>query len=215
VISWTLPTNGGESMTIVLALVLGMALPITPVQILWTNMITAVTLGIALAFEPSEPGTMRRPPRSREDPLLTGGLIWHIILVSGLFLAGIYGIFVYAMDRGYPVELGQTMALNTLVVLKLFHLFFIRNIHGTSLTWAAAKGTPIVWICVIAVTVAQFAITYLPPLQGIFGTRGVPLFDGLLIIAVGVVFFILIETEKQMRLAFNDGGSDVPRNKTG
>jgi magnesium-transporting ATPase (P-type) len=215
VISWTLPTNGGEAMTIVLALALGMALPITPVQILWTNMITAVTLGIALAFEPSEPGTMRRPPRSREDPLLTGGLIWHIILVSGLFLAGIYGIFVYAMDRGHPVELGQTMALNTLVMLKLFHLFFIRNIHGTSLTWAAAKGTPIVWICVIAVTVAQFAITYLPPLQGIFGTRGVPLLDGLLIIAVGVVFFILIETEKQMRLAFNESGSDLPRNETG
>src|SRR6056297_2034359 len=215
VISWTLPTNAGEATTIMVALFAGMSLPITAVQILWVNLVTAVTLGLALAFEPSEPGTMRRPPRPRAEPLLTGGLLWHIFLVSGLFLAGIYGIFVYAMDRGYPVELGQTMALNTLVVLEIFHLFFIRNIHGTSLTWAAAKGTPIVWICVIAVTVAQFAITYLPPLQGIFGTRGVPLLDGLLIIAVGVVFFILIETEKQMRLAFNDGGSDVPRNETG
>ncbi len=206
VISWTLPTNGGEAMTIVLALALGMALPITPVQILWTNMITAVTLGIALAFEPSEPGTMHRPPRPRSAPLLTGGLVWHIILVSVLFLAGIYGVFVYAVRQDYPMELAQTMALNTLVVLKLFHLFFIRNIHGASLTWAAAKGTRIVWICVIAVTVAQFAITYLPPVQAIFGTRGVPLLDGLLIIAVGVVFFILIETEKQMRLAFSDEG---------
>ena len=203
VISWTLPTNGGESMTIVLALALGMTLPITPVQILWTNMITAVTLGIALAFEPSEKNSMRRPPRPRQAPLLTGELIWHIVLVSTLFLAGIYGVFVYALDKGYSEPLAQTMALNTLVVLKIFHLFFIRNIYSTSLTWAAARGTRIVWACIVAVTAAQFAITYLPPLQGVFGTHSVPLFDGLLIVLVGAVFFVLIEAEKQMRLALS------------
>ncbi|MEF2550126.1 HAD-IC family P-type ATPase [Aurantimonas sp. A2-1-M11] len=202
VISWTLPTNGGEAMTIVLALAIGTALPITPVQILWTNMITAVTLGIALAFEPAEASTMRRPPRPRGEPLLDGHLLWHIVLVSVLFLAGIYGVFLYALDRGYPEAQAQTMALNTLVVLKIFHLFFIRNIHGTSLSWAAVKGTPVVWICVITVTLAQFGITYLPPLQIAFGTQSVPLLDGLLIVAIGAVFFALIETEKQMRLAF-------------
>ncbi|MCE8442561.1 HAD-IC family P-type ATPase, partial [Rhodovulum sulfidophilum] len=79
VISWTLPTNAGEALTIVVALFAGMMLPITAVQILWVNLITAVTLGLALAFEPSEPGTMRRPPRARTEPLLTGGLIWHIV----------------------------------------------------------------------------------------------------------------------------------------
>ncbi|MDJ0513952.1 MAG: cation-transporting P-type ATPase, partial [Methyloceanibacter sp.] len=168
VISWTLPTNGGEAMTIVVALIVGVALPILPVQILWTNMITAVTLGIALAFEPTEAMTMRRPPRPRNEPLLTGELIWHILLVSALFLAGIYGAYAYALDRGYDIEVARSMALNTLVVLKIFHLFFIRNIHGTSLTWAAVRGTPVVWMCIAAVTVAQFAITYLPPLQTIF-----------------------------------------------
>lgn len=125
VISWTLPTNAGESMTIVVALFAGMALPITAVQILWINLITGVTLGLALAFEPSEPGTMRRPPRPREEPLLTGGLIWHIVLVSILFLIAVFGMYFYAIDRGYPVELAQTMAMNTLVVLEIFHLFFI------------------------------------------------------------------------------------------
>jgi hypothetical protein len=136
-----------------------MALPITAVQILWVNLITAVTLGIALAFEPSEPGTMRRPPRPRDEPLLTGELIWHIVLVSTLFLAAVFGMYFYAIDRGYPVALAQTIAMNTLVVLEIFHLFFIRNIHGTSLTWAAraARGSsgP-----AFAVTAAQFAITY-------------------------------------------------------
>lgn len=202
VISWTLPTSAGEAMTIVLALVAGMALPITAVQILWINLITGVTLGLALAFEPSEPGTMSRPPRTREEPLLTGGLIWHIVLVSTLFLIAVFGMYFYAIDRGYPVALAQTMAMNTLVVLEIFHLFFIRNIYGTSLTWDAAKGTKVVWACVVSVTVGQFAITYLPPLQAVFGTQGVPLTDGLLIVAVGAVFFALIETEKQMRLAF-------------
>jgi magnesium-transporting ATPase (P-type) len=71
-----------------------------------------------------------------------------------------------------------------------------------SLTWAAARGTRVVWACVIAVTAAQCAITYLPPFQAVFGTHAVPLFDGIVIIAVGVAFFALIETEKQMRLAF-------------
>ncbi|WP_026379087.1 HAD-IC family P-type ATPase [Afifella pfennigii] len=202
VISWTLPTNAGEALTIVVALFAGMALPITAVQILWVNLITAVTLGLALAFEPSERGTMRRPPRPREEPLLTGVLVWHIVFVSGLFLIAVFGIYAYALDRGYPTMLAQTMAMNTLVVLEIFHLFFIRNIHSASLTFAAAKGTRVVWACVLTVTAAQFAITYLPPGQAILGTAAVPLWDGVLIVAVGAVFFMLIETEKQMRLAF-------------
>ncbi len=201
VISWTLPTNAGEAMTIIVALFAGLALPITPVQILWVNLVTAITLGLALAFEPSEQGTMRRPPRPREEPLLDGALVWHVVLVSGLFLLAVFGITFYATDRGYPEALAHTMAMNMLVVLEIFHLFFIRNIYGTSLTWAAARGTRIVWLCVIAVVAAQFAVTYLPPLQSVFGTHPVPLQDGILIVTVGAVFFVLIETEKQMRLA--------------
>ncbi|MDZ4730755.1 MAG: cation-transporting P-type ATPase [Xanthomonadales bacterium] len=202
VISWTLPTNAGEALTIVVALFLGLALPITAVQILWVNLITGITLGLALAFEPSEPGSMLRQPRPRNEPLLKGDLIWHIVLVSGLFLGAVFGMFTYAIDRGYDLALAQTLSLNTLVVLEIFHLFFIRNIYSTSLTWKAARATPVVWACVIAVTVAQFAITYAPPLQTVFGTQAVPFRDGLLVVAVGAVFFAIIETEKQMRLAF-------------
>ena len=93
VISWTLPTNTGEAMTVVVALLFGMALPITPVQILWVNLITAVTLGISLAFEPTEKRTMLRAPRRRDQPLLGGDLAWHIALVSVLFLGGVFGIY--------------------------------------------------------------------------------------------------------------------------
>jgi len=173
VISWTLPTNAGEAMTIVVALLFGLALPITPVQILWINLITG----------------------------LSGERVWHIVLVSLLFLGGVYGMYAYALDRGYSLDLTRTIALNTLVVLEIFHLFFIRNIYGTSLTWQAVRGTPMVWSAVLAVVLAQFAITYMPVLQGIFATVPVPLWDGVLIVGVGVALFALLESEKQIRLA--------------
>lgn len=201
VISWTLPTNAGEAATIITALFLGLALPVTAVQILWINLVTAITLGLALAFEPSEEGTMRRPPRRRDEPLLTGDLIWHVCLVSLLFAAAVFGIFFYALDKGHSLELARTMAMNTVVVMEIFHVFFIRNIYGTSLTWQAVRGTKVIWICVISVTMAQFAVTYLPFMQSLFGTESVPLQDGLVIVGLGCVFFALVEIEKQMRLA--------------
>ena len=200
VISWTLPTNAGEALTIILALLLGLSLPITPVQILWINMITAVTLGIALAFEPTEENTMQRPPRSRNEALLSGGLLWHIILVAGLFLAAVFGMYEYAIMKGYTENLARTIAMNTLVVLEIFHLFFIRNMYGTSLNWKALLGTRVVWAAVLAVTIGQFAITYVPWLQTIFETQAISVLDGLLIITVGVIMFCIIEIEKQIRL---------------
>ncbi|MDO9469536.1 MAG: cation-transporting P-type ATPase [Nitrosomonas sp.] len=200
VISWTLPTNAAEAMTIIIALLLGMTLPITPILILWINLITAITLGIALAFEPTEENTMRRPPRPRGEPLLGGELVWYILLVSILCVCGVYGIFSYAIDRGYSIELARTLAVNTLVVMEIFTLFFIRNIYGTSLTWKAVRGTKMVWMSVIAVTLAQLALTYLPPLQKIFATEALPFLDGLLVIGIGVALFAILETEKQIRL---------------
>ena len=200
VISWTLPTNAGEASTIIVALMFGMVLPITPIQILWVNLITAVTLGIALAFEPTEENTMRRPPRPRGQPLLTGVLVWYIVLVSILFLCGVFGVYTYAMDRQYSLELARTMAMNTLVVMEIFSLFFIRNMYGTSLTWKAVRGTRAVWLAVVAVTIGQFAITYLAPLQTIFATEAVPFADGILIIGIGIALFAIIEIEKQIRI---------------
>jgi magnesium-transporting ATPase (P-type) len=200
VISWTLPTNAGEAMTIIVALLFGFSLPITPTQILWVNLVTAISLGLALAFEPTEENTMRRRPRRADEPLLSGTLVWHIVLVSMLFMAAVYGMYIYALNRGYSDELARTIAVNTLVVLEIFHLFYIRNIYETSLTWAAVRGTRVVWLCVTTITVAQFAFTYAPWLQNVFDTRAVSFGDGLIIVGVGVAFFALIEIEKQIRL---------------
>lgn len=200
VVSWTLPTNAGEAMTIVFALLAGWALPVTPVQILWVNLVTAITLGLALAFEPTEPGSMRRPPRARDAPLVSAELAWHILLAATLFLAIVSWVFHDALARGHRVELARTLALNMLVVLEIAHLFYVRNIHGTSLTWRAVRGTRVVWLTVVAVTAAQLAITYLPALQRVFGTVAVPLQDGARVLALGALFLVVIEIEKQLRL---------------
>jgi magnesium-transporting ATPase (P-type) len=210
VITWTLPTNAGESMTIVVALLFGMTLPVTPIQILWINLITAVTLGIALAFEPTEENTMRRPPRLRTESLLSGALVWQIILASLLFVCGVFGIYNHAIGQGYSLELARTMVVNMIVVMEIFYLFFVRNIYGTSLTWPAVRGTAVVWLTVTIVVVAQFAITYLPFLQRVFVTEAIAFRDGLLICGIGLVLFAILETEKQIRLRWLARGRPDP-----
>ena len=143
---------------------------------------------------------MARPPRPRSEPLLSAGLAWHVIFVSALFLAGVFGMFAYGVNRGYPIEVSRTLAVNTLVALEIFHLFFIRNIHGTSLTWTLVRGTPMVWLTVGAVTLAQFGLTYVPALQAVFDTQAVRFVDGLLIVGLGVTLLVVLELEKQLRL---------------
>jgi len=199
VIGWTLPTNGGEALTILSAIALGLALPITATQILWVNMVTAVGLGLTLAFEPTEPGTMRRPPRPRDQPILTGALVWQIIFVSVLFVAGAFGMFFWAEVRGLPLETARTMVVNTLVVMEVAYLFSVRFVHGPSLTWQGVLGTPAVLLGVGIIIVAQVAFTYLPVLQAVFDTRAVPLLEGMVIVTVGIALLATVECEKAVR----------------
>ena len=126
-IGWTLPTDIGEGMTIVLAIAFGLTLPISAVQILWVNMVTTVALGLTLAFEPTEPGTMRRQPRPAGEPLLTPGLVSRILFVSALVVAGAFGSYAWATARGLSLEAGRTMVVNALVVMEIFYLFSVRS----------------------------------------------------------------------------------------
>jgi magnesium-transporting ATPase (P-type) len=198
VIAWTLPTNGGQSFAIIAAVLFGVTLPVTPVQILWVNMITAVTLGLTLAFEPIEPGAMRRPPRPPDEPFLSGFLVWRIVFVSVLFVTAAFGVFFWTLERGLPLELARTMVVNTIVVMQIFYLFSIRYAHGPSLTWQGLVGTRAVLIGIATVVLAQFAFTYHPWAQFGFETRPVPLTDGLVIVAIGIVVFLIVEAEKHL-----------------
>jgi len=198
VIAWTLPTNGGESMVIILSILFGLTLPITAIQILWINMVTAVALGLTMAFEPTEPGTMARSARAPGRPLMSGRLLWRIAFVSVLMVVGTFGIYAWALTRGSSIETARTMVVNTIVVMEIFYLFSVRFVHGTSLTWQGVLGTRAVLIGVGTVVIAQLAFTYLPPFHPVFGSRPLALTDGLVIIATGMALLVVVEIEKRL-----------------
>ena len=196
VIAWTLPTNGGEAVAIVAAIAFGMTLPMTAPQILWINMVLTVTLGLALAFEPAEPGVMRRQPRAPGAALISPFMAWRVALVSVLFTIGAFGVFAWAMWRGFDVALARTMVVNTLCAMEVFYLFSVRFLHMRSFTWQGAKGTPAVLWAIATVAVAQLAFTYAPWMQRLFDTRAVPWPEMLLIVAVGAAMLVVLEIEK-------------------
>jgi magnesium-transporting ATPase (P-type) len=198
VVGWTLPTNGGEAVTVIVAILFGFAMPMTPVQILWVNLILAATLGLALAFEPSEAGVMRRAPRRPDAGLLTPFILWRVVFVSVLFAGVSLGIFFWALDTGRDLETARTMVVNTLVVLEIFYLFSVRYLHMTSFTLTGVQGTKAVIIALIVVVAGQFAFTYLPFMHEIFGSRPLTIAEGVLIVLLGAATFVLLETEKHL-----------------
>jgi magnesium-transporting ATPase (P-type) len=203
-ILFLLPINGGESMTIVFAILAGLELPITPVQILWVNMVSSVALAMVLAFEPTEPGTMRQQPRPADEPILKGDVIWRIVFISCLFLIGAFGMFAWAQSRGLSVELARTMVVNTIVVLEIFYLFSVRYSYGASLTVQGVFGTPAVLAGITAVVLLQFTFTYAPFMAIPFDTAPVAFADGLVIVATGAVLFAIVEVEKRVRLGWRN-----------
>ncbi|TYT27569.1 HAD-IC family P-type ATPase [Luteimonas viscosa] len=198
VIAFTLPTNGGEALAVILAIVFGWVLPMTPPQILWINMVLAITLGLALAFEPPESGLMARPPRRRDAPLVSAFMLWRIVLVSILFSVGAFGIFAWAQGRGHDVATTRTMVVNMFCVMEIFYLFSVRYLHGTSFSLRGLRGTPAVLWAIVAVVLAQLAFTYLPWMHVLFGSRPLPLFEGIVIVASGAALMGLLEVEKAL-----------------
>ena len=168
----------------------------TPVQILWINMIMTVTLGLVLAFEPAEPNIMQRPPRRRNAPILSPFLIWRVAFVAVLFAIGSLGIFDYAMRRDLGLDVARTMVVNTLVAMEIFYLFNVRYLHMTSFSLIGAAGTPVVLSAIAAVVVAQLAFTYLPFMNALFDSAPIAFTDGLLIVGVGVALMVILEIEK-------------------
>ncbi|MFP4065830.1 MAG: cation-transporting P-type ATPase [Bacteroidales bacterium] len=126
-----LPTNGAEMLALMSAVLLGVIMPVTPLQILWVNMVTAITLALALAFEPMEQKVMERPPRSPQEPILGKMFIWRIGFVSVMIGGMTLGIFSYMHHTvGAGEEVARTVAVNTLVAGQLFYLFNCRKIKA-------------------------------------------------------------------------------------
>ncbi len=191
-----LPTNGGEAGVILLAVFAGLALPVTAGQILWVNTVTAVTLALALAFEPAEPGVMRRPPRRPSEPLITRVLAVRIAYVSLLMIAVTFAVFEWELARGSSVEMARTAAVNMLVFGELVYLFNVRCFTATALTRDILTGNPVaLWMAVLLV-VFQLLFTYAPPMQQLFSTAALDVVSWSMILALGLGKFLAVEAEK-------------------
>jgi magnesium-transporting ATPase (P-type) len=191
-----LPVNGGEALSLIVAILAGLTLPITAIQILWVNMVSSVALAMSLAFEPAEASVMARPPRRPGAPILSRFVLWRIGFVSLLFCAGVFGTFRLARASGLDVDTARTMAVNALVAMEVFYLFAVRYLTASSLTLRGLRGTPPVLIAVGAVLILQLAFTYLPFMNALFATRPLTPTQGLGVIGAGVALLAVLETEK-------------------
>ncbi len=196
-ILFILPTNGGEALIILGAILFGFhQLPLTPVQILWVNMVTAVTLALSLAFEPPEADVMCRPPRDAKAPIVDGYLLWRIFFVSLILMAGTFGLFIWEERNGASIEHARTVAVNTLVMFEIFYLFSARYIHASSFSLQGLVGNRYVLYAISLLLLLQAALTYVPAMNTLFGTVPLEPQVWLRIVAVSSTIFFLVELEK-------------------
>jgi len=195
-IVFIMPTNGGEAGIVVIAILFGMALPLTPVQILWVNMVTAVTLALALSFEQAEPDVMQRAPRAAAEPILSGFMIWRISFVSVLLAVGVVALFLWEIARGDSLETARTVAVNALVMGEIFYLFNCRYLLAPVRNWQDFSGNRYVLLSIAVLVVIQLAFTYVPFMQQMFGVVALDAVAWGLILGFGALLFIAVEIEK-------------------
>ena len=199
-IIFILPTGGGEALIILAAILFGFhQLPLTPVQILWVNMVTAVTLALSLSFEPSEKNVMKRPPRNSNEPMLTPHLIWRISFVAVILMSGTIGLYIWEIKQGMSIDHARTVAVNTLVMFEIFYLFNSRYLKNSVLNWAGLTGNRYVLIAIVILIFLQLGFTYLKPMQSLFGTTDINLTVWLRIFLVSSSVLFLVEGEKYFR----------------
>lgn len=193
-----LPTNGAQALAIIVAILFGLTLPITPVQILWVNLVTAITLSLALAFEPTEARVMQRPPRHSGEPLLSGFMLWRISAVSILLVIAPLGLFHWEMAQGITLDEARTVAVNALVMGEIFYLFNSRYLYESALSWQGLLGNRYVPITIGLMLLLQLTFTYFPPMQRFMGTASMSAGSWVVVTMAGVAILLLVELEKMI-----------------
>ncbi|MCK2125677.1 cation-transporting P-type ATPase [Thauera aromatica] len=195
-ILFMLPTNGGEALVVIAAILFELTLPLTPAQVLWINMVTSSTLGLALAFEPAERGIMNRSPRPPAEALLSGFFVWRVLMVSLLMMSGALGLFLWELNAGTRVETARTMAVNAVVAAEMFYLLNSRFILRPVISREGLAGNPCVLVAIAACIPLQLAYTHAPLLQGIFGSAALSPVEWCKVIGAGLLVFSVAELEK-------------------
>lgn len=200
-ILFILPTNAAQALIVVTAIMVGLVLPVTPVQILWVNMITAVTLGIAFAWEKAEGNVMKRKPQPVEEPLLTPFVLWRIGFVGLVLLIGAGGLFLAHHGNDGDLAYARTMAVNGLVMGQIFYLINTRYFTAPSWTVEGITGNRVVLIAIGVCIALQLLFTYAPFMNILFETTPLDAASWAQCIAVGIVVFVLVEAEKALARA--------------
>lgn len=204
-IIFMLPTNGAQGLVILTAVLLGLTLPLTPVQVLWVNMITAVTLSLALAFEPAEADIMKRPPRQPGGSILPRSGVLRIAYVSLLIGGSTIAVFVLGMEAGWGVDYARTVAVNTLVVGQIFYLLASRFTRTSSIRRELITTNPLSWVSIGVMVLLQIGFVHLPVMQTAFSSQSVGWVGWLVPIGVGIAVFLVVEIEKALT---RSGGRD-------
>lgn len=204
IIAWTLPTNLGQGLIILVALVLGIALPILPIQILWINMATVAVLGLILAVENREPDVMRRKPRDTNAPILTRELVWRVVIVGVMILVAAIGLFEYELGRGESVRYARTAAVNAVVMILTFYVLNCRSLSQSMFQIGVFSNRWVV-VGVVGMIVLQLLFTYFPPMEQFFSVEPLGLDSWVYILAAGFASYVIIEIEKWIRRAARKG----------
>ena len=192
---WILPTNAGQGLVIIAAVLAGRILPVLPVQALWINMTTAVLLGLTLAFEPREPDIMSRRPRLPGAPVLNRKMIFRILQVGLLLLFGSFSLFEWALLRGASIAEARTIAVNVFAVGQSFYLLTCRSLR-LSIFQLGLGSNPLIWVGIVAMMTAQLLFTYVPLMNRLFHTAPIGLIDWARILVVGMIIYTIIAVEK-------------------
>ncbi|AKO52587.1 carbonate dehydratase [Marinobacter psychrophilus] len=197
-IVWTLPTNGGEGLVILLAVVLGVSLPLLPVHILWVNMTTAIFLGLMLAFEPKEADIMQRPPNKPDAPILDSVLLWRILLVSTLLCVTAFGLYKLELSWGASEAEARTVAVAMFVVGEAFYLLNCRSLERSVFSVGLFSNIWI-WVGITVMAVLQLLFTYLPIMNVWFDTAPISAEAWLRVFACGLLISMIVGLEKRWR----------------
>ena len=195
-ILFMLPTHGGQVLIVIAAILLQLALPLTPVQVLWINMVTSSTLCLALIAEPAEAGLMQRPPRAPDSALLDSLLAWRLLLVAVLMAAGGLGLFHWELQRGTSLETARSMVVNAVVLGQMAYLFSSRRLYASVLNRSGLLGNPWVLLAVLLCAVLQLLYTYSPVLQPLFGSAALDAGEWLRALAAALLVLLGSELHK-------------------
>jgi Ca2+-transporting ATPase len=194
-IKYTMSSNSGEILTLLMAPLLGLPIPLLPIHILWINLITDGLPGLAYAAEPLEAGTMQRAPRPPQENIFAHGMWQHIVWV-GLFVGTIsLVVMAWALSRG--LAYWQTMVFTVLTLSQLFHALAVRS-ESASL-FKTGLGTNLPMLGAFALTfLLQMLVIYLPMMNNIFHTQALPLFDLMICLLMSSSILFAVEFEKYL-----------------